>query len=82
MQSAPPTHACSEKIATDSLKVSAWGLEQAIDHFYTSGLATQAGAGGADLRAIEALWQKYKGTKTGFSEPCLLNGAPTLRPGP
>ncbi|GLC39322.1 hypothetical protein PLESTB_000897500 [Pleodorina starrii] len=50
----------SEKIATDCLKTSGWGVEAAIDHFYTSGLATQTVAGGLDLRAVEALYQRYK----------------------
>jgi hypothetical protein len=52
---------CSEKVATDCLKTSGWGVEQAIDHFYTSGLAAQTSTGGVDLRAIDALYQRYKG---------------------
>ncbi|GLI58884.1 hypothetical protein VaNZ11_000653 [Volvox africanus] len=48
----------SEKIATDCLKNTGWAIDAAIDHFYTSGLATQAS--GLDLRAVEALYQRYK----------------------
>ncbi|GFR46472.1 hypothetical protein Agub_g8049 [Astrephomene gubernaculifera] len=51
----------SEKLANDCLKSTGWGVEQAIDYFYTSGLANQtSSSGGLDLRAIEALYQQYK----------------------
>lgn len=48
----------SEKIAIDCLKVSNWGVELAIDHFYASGLSSQVS--GVDSRAVEALFAKYK----------------------
>ncbi|KAG2452598.1 hypothetical protein HYH02_002835 [Chlamydomonas schloesseri] len=52
----------SEKVATDCLKNAGWGVEAAIDHFYSSGLAAQATStsGALDLRAVEALYQRYK----------------------
>ncbi|KXZ49925.1 hypothetical protein GPECTOR_19g376 [Gonium pectorale] len=50
----------SEKLATDCLKIAGWGVEQAIDHFYSSGLAVQSTSGGLDLRAVEAMYQRYK----------------------
>ncbi|GIL70345.1 hypothetical protein Vretimale_3465 [Volvox reticuliferus] len=48
----------SEKVATDCLKTTGWAIDAAIDQFYTSGLAAQAG--GLDLRAVEALYKRYK----------------------
>ncbi|KAG2494561.1 hypothetical protein HYH03_007327 [Edaphochlamys debaryana] len=51
----------SEKVATECLKSSGWGVEQAIDMFYTSGLAAQATTtGGLDLRGVESMYQRYK----------------------
>ncbi|PNH09928.1 DCN1-like protein 1 [Tetrabaena socialis] len=52
----------NEKVAGDCLKQAGWGVEAAIDHFYSAGLAAQPASttGGVDLRAIEALYQRYK----------------------
>lgn len=50
-------HPCSEKIATDCLKAANWGVEAAIDLFFTSGLQ----GAGLDTRAIEAIFNGYKG---------------------
>lgn len=53
----------SEAVAIDCLKVSAWGVEGAIDHFYSSGISAQVL--GVDARAIDTLFSKYKGTQAG-----------------
>lgn len=68
----PPalSSARSEKVATECLKNAGWGVEAAIDHFYSSGLAAQAttASGGLDLRAVEGLYQRYKGKTLRSSE--------------
>jgi hypothetical protein len=67
----------SEKTAQDCLKAANWGVEQAIDHFYASGLAGQAGAGGeSDLRSIEALYAKYKGERNPIILVCMASTHP------
>jgi hypothetical protein len=55
---------CSEKVATDCLKATGWSVEGAIEHFFSSGLA--ATVGGIDPRAVEGLYQKYKGDGSTF----------------
>ena len=49
----------SEKIATECLKATGWGIESAIEHFYSSGLHGSVPA--VDVRAIEQLFERYKG---------------------
>lgn len=53
-----PLH--SEKVAYECLKLAAWGVDAGIDHFYTSGQQC-ASSTNVDPRAIEALYQSYKG---------------------
>ena len=50
---------CSDKIAAECLKAAGWVVEAAIDVFYRSGYATQAP--GVDTRALDALFETYKG---------------------
>ncbi|GAX81392.1 hypothetical protein CEUSTIGMA_g8823.t1 [Chlamydomonas eustigma] len=49
-----------EKIATECLKKTNWALEPAINHFYSSGLATTPGASSLNLKSIEDLYSSYK----------------------
>lgn len=58
----------SDKIATECLKATGWSVESAIEHFYTSGLSSTVSA--ADQRAIEKLFDVYKGEKEGGSSCC------------
>lgn len=56
----PNTRPHSEKVAYECLKLAAWGVDAGIDHFYTSGQQC-ASSTNVDPRAIDALYQSYKG---------------------
>jgi hypothetical protein len=49
----------SDKQSIECLKSMNWAVEPAIDYFYNSGMS--ATAGGVDPRAVEALFDRYKG---------------------
>ncbi|KIY93801.1 DCN1-like protein 2 [Monoraphidium neglectum] len=53
----------SDKIALDCLRATGWGIEAAIEYFYASGL--QGAVPNVDMRAIEALFTRYKGEPAG-----------------
>ncbi len=56
-----------EKVAIDCLKVSGWNTDTAVDYFYASGLSSTVVA--VDPRAIDHLFQKYKGALVCMSAP-------------
>lgn len=62
-------NACSEKVATDCLKATGWSVEGAIEYFFSSGLA--ASVSGIDPRAVDSLYNKYKG---GANAVCIIKG--------
>jgi hypothetical protein len=59
----PAVLARSDKIALDCLRATGWGIEAAIEYFYASGL--QGAVPNVDMRAIEALFTRYKGEPAG-----------------
>jgi len=50
----------SEKVAAECLRATQWSVEPAIDHYYSSGMASLPGAGNS-VKALDTLFEKYKG---------------------